>query len=301
MPYQINRRESWQQVSKEVRFFKQSRHLRQLTNALFRVFKNPLRLPGSQSISDLFRTKVYVSHKDNNLSFVELNWINKIVRWLGWHKDTVFSPAAQGTLAKVKEYVDGILTESQMFKAVESLLPKAQTSGDMRCLREILICHQGTETNEINNTYIKEQIGACVDKMGALAFDPRFSEPFLDAAIESASKDNMIWEKIEETLKGDTNTDRGALNLALLNEIRGQSVKVPCQNLLISEDIKTAIRTEIDNLMYSNRALPCVGNRFNKNRLYSVSGDEITTLDQSSVHSALLFRGKRTAAENCFI
>lgn len=246
-------------------------------------FQKPVETSWFPSISDLFRTKVYVSHKDSNLSFFELNWINKLGRrCFGWHKDTVFTDAAaQNTLAKVKEYVDGILTESQMFKAVESLLPKAQTSGDMRCLHDILICHKGTESNEINNAYINEQIADCENKMGALAFDPRFSEAFLEAAIESASKDDMIWDKIEDTLKADTNTDRGALNLALLKEIRGQSVKVPCQNLPISEDIKTAIRTEIDNLMYSkehSRALEIGLTRTDYTRLLEMKSQHWTNL-----------------------
>jgi hypothetical protein len=156
--------------------------------------------------------KVYISIQGNELRFVELNFLQRMIRYLAgcmWYSDTIFTDKT--TLEKVKEYVRGIKHDP----IAMNLLPKAQTTSDFICLRYML--------------------GNCSEQTG-------FSEGFLSEAIALARQnpENKMWMNITKIL--DTT------NRALLHEILGLTEEeyLPSRQIEVPDEIKYAFDEGIE-------------------------------------------------------
>jgi hypothetical protein len=155
--------------------------------------------------------KVYISIQEGELRFIELNFLQRIIRYLAgciWYTDTIFRDKA--ALEKVKGYVRRLKVERDPIAM--NLLPKAQTTTDFICLGYML----GNDS---------EQRG--------------FSEEFLSEAIAVARQEDKM--NIVKTL--DPSLDK-----SLLHEILGLKEEDPLPVLHINapDEIKYAFEDKIE-------------------------------------------------------
>lgn len=213
--------------------------------------------------------KVYISIQEDELRFVELNFLQRMIRYLAgciWYTDTIFRDKTD--LEKVKGYVHTLKAELRDPMAM-NLLPKAQTTTDFICLAYML--RSGCEQNGFSEDFLSEAQGLTrqEDKMNiAKALDPSlnkalfamnllskaqsttdficlgymlrngcdqngFSEEFLSEAIAVARQEDKI--NIAKTL--DPSLDK-----ALLQEILGIKAEnpLPILQIEVPDEIKDA-------------------------------------------------------------
>jgi len=204
--------------------------------------------------ASIWDAKVYVSLQGNQLKFVQLNFLKRVIRYLfKGYGDTIFkTPSARASLVKVKSYVNGILNASPALKDFEAVLvPSASTKSDIICLRHIVLAIQAEKDPNQNNKIYLNDVNMRYGDIKKIP-DKTFSEKFLKAALELANKHPMIGESLKIAATADTSPERAALNLALLRGIlAGKLEEVPCQGLPISEEMKAAIREEVLGSMFS--------------------------------------------------
>lgn len=106
--------------------------------------------------TSLVWNKVYISIQEGELRFIELNFFQRIIRYLAGcicYTDTIFRDKA--VLEKVKEYVHALKSELPDPLAM-NLLPKAQTTTDFICLGYML--RNGCEQEGFSETFLSEAI-----------------------------------------------------------------------------------------------------------------------------------------------
>ncbi len=169
--------------------------------------------------------KVYISIQEGNIRFVELNFLQRIIRYLAgslWYADTIFTDKT--SLEKVKEYVHGIKTEPVYHNLlVMDLLSKAQTTSDFICLQQM--------------------VGNCSEQNG-------FSEGFLSESISLARQNLKMGMNITKVLD--------SLNKALLHEILGLTEEdyLPSRQIRVPYEIKNVFEEGIEK---ANRAIQDIG------------------------------------------
>jgi hypothetical protein len=166
--------------------------------------------------------KVYISIQGDELRFVELNFLQRIIRYLAGcicHTDTIFRDKA--TLEKVKEYVHSLKDELRDPIAM-NLLSRAQTTTDFICLRYML--RNSSEQND-------------------------FSEGFLSEAITLARQNPKMGMDITKALT--------CINKALLHEILGHAEEdyLPSLQIEVPYEIKDAFEEGIEKAKGALKAI----------------------------------------------
>lgn len=167
--------------------------------------------------------KVYISIQSDELRFIELNFFQRIIRYIAgciWYADTIFRD--KDALEKVKGYVRSLKDELRDPIAM-NLLSKAQTTTDFNCLWYML--RNCSEQND-------------------------FSEEFLSEAISLAKQNPKMGMNITKAFDA-------SINKALLHEIFGHAEdSLPILQIEVPYQIKYAFEEGIEK---ANNTLKSIG------------------------------------------
>ena len=197
-------------------------------------------------------SKVYVSIQDGELRFVELNFFQRIIRYLvgcSWYTDTIFTDKA--ALEKVKTFVHGIKAEPSYHDPIAmELLPKVKTATDRVCLWDMLENCKGNDEEAIGDLAALQKR---VEELGAGRGG--FSENFLSAAIVLARQnlkknpEDEMWRNITEVFVNNLNWEVGTKNEALLRQVLGLPEAMfhfPSQQIEVSDEITAKLKEGLE-------------------------------------------------------
>jgi hypothetical protein len=189
--------------------------------------------------TSLVWSKVYISIQDGKLCFVELNFFQRIIRYLmGSYAETIFEDKA--TLQKVKEYVHTIKTATDYASIAEVLLEEMKAKNDYHCLRNLL-----RNCDDKDAVAVME---ASMEILGSFLVEG-FSKDFLSVAITLAKEnlkrnpDDTMWQSITEVFLYNLNLET-VLNEGLLREVLGLpfSSQLPSQRIIVQDkEIEEAV------------------------------------------------------------
>lgn len=182
--------------------------------------------------TSLVWSKVYISIQDGKLCFIELNLLQRIIRYLiGSYVDTILDIA---TLNKVKDYVHSIKTATDYNSIATILLEEVRAKHDYSCLRNMLRNCNDREVVGVMEASM-EMVGGCLEE--------GFSDDFLSVAITLAKQnlkrnpDDMMWQSITEAFPYDININTVLSNEGLLREILGlpYMFQLPSQCIIVQD------------------------------------------------------------------
>lgn len=189
--------------------------------------------------TSLVWNKVYISIQDGKLRFVELNLLQRIIRYLiGSYTDTILDKV---TLEKVKEYVHSIKTATDCDSIAAILLEEARAKHDCDCIRNMLGNCNNQEAMELVEPFLEEG----------------FSEDFLSVAITLA-RENLIknpedkmWQSMTEVFLYNLNFEAVLTNEGLLREVLGLPFlfQLPSQCIIVQDkEIEEAVRKRLQKV-----------------------------------------------------
>jgi hypothetical protein len=197
--------------------------------------------------TSLVWNKVYISIQDGKLRFVELNFLQRIIRYLvGSYANTIFEDKA--ALKRVKEYVHTIRTATDCDSIAEILLEEARTKHDCDCIRNML--------RNCNDQEAIAVLQASMKIVGSF-LEEGFSEDFLSVAITLA-RENLIknpedkmWQSITEVFLYNLEIHGVLNNEGLLREVLGLpfSFQLPSQRIIVQDkEIEEAVRKRLQKV-----------------------------------------------------
>jgi hypothetical protein len=183
--------------------------------------------------TSLVWNKVYISIQNDELRFVELNLLQRIIRYLiGSYTDTILDKA---TLEKVKEYVHSIKTATDYGSIAKILLEEARGKHDYECLKNLL-------SNDNEQDAVLED---------------GFSKDFLTVTIALAKQnlerdpEDKMWQSITEVFLYTLNIEAVLNNEGILRAVLGLPFvfQIPSQCIRVEDkEIEEAVRKRLSKV-----------------------------------------------------
>jgi hypothetical protein len=198
-------------------------------------------------------SKVYISIQEGKLRFVELNFLQRIIRYLSiWYADTIFTD--KSVVERVKEYIHAIKTAPAYHDPIAvELLPKAQTTSDYKCLENMFKACEMIPDNSQEVIEDLEVLQRQVTELSKKSQGDGFSKDFLSAAIALAreklkkNSDDKLWQSITEVFLNTLGIKAASNSETLLREVLGlpKEVEFPSRQIRVPDEITNAFKEVI--------------------------------------------------------